>query len=320
MMTTSTSETTVEGAQLAKIYRLALTARRFEEVIIRLAAAGEVPSTLHAGAGQEVCQVAALSALSPTDPMLYGHRGVGYWIARGVPLDVILCDLTGREGGSNAGQGGIMHVIDTERGVIGQSGTLGGNFVIGVGIALADKRLCRNTVTIMFFGDGTSNRGQFHEALNFAALQRLPCIFFCENNGWGLSVPAELSTSVADIAERAHGYGIPGVVVDGTDAAAVREVTEIAADRARSGLGPSLIEAKVHRLHGHYLGDPERYRSEEDRSLAATADPLLGMAEDLLGRGVLTTESMVVLEEEIALQIERGVSDMRQREFVRAKE
>jgi pyruvate dehydrogenase E1 component alpha subunit len=319
MMEAAAALETVEDTQLQEIYRLALTARRFEEAIVRLAAAGEVPSSLHLGAGQEICQVAALSALEPTDPMLYGHRGVGYWIARDVPLDVILCDLTGREGGSNHGQGGVMHVTDTARGVIGQSGTLGGNFVVGVGVALAEKRLQQGSVTIMFFGDGTANRGQFHEALNFAALQRLPCIFFCENNGWGLSVPAAESTSVTDIAERAHGYGIPGVVVDGADPVAVRLVTHAAADRARSGLGPSLIEAKVHRVHGHYIGDPERYRSEENRTEAAAADPLQAMADDLLRRGILTEDSTGSIEEAIAQRIERGVADMRRRPLVRPR-
>src|SRR6476646_11035258 len=146
------------------VFRTALTARRFEERITELAGAGERAEGLHLGAGQEVCQAAALAALRADDPMLYGHRGTAYWIARGLPLDVILCDIAYRDGGTNRGKGGIMHVVDPSRGILGESGTLGGNFVIGAGVAYAERYLGSDAVTIVFFGDGTANRGQFHEA------------------------------------------------------------------------------------------------------------------------------------------------------------
>ncbi len=258
-----------------EVYRLASLARRFEARVEQLAKAGELPATLHAGAGQEVAQVAALAALRPDDPMLYGHRGSAYWIARGVPLDVILCDIGYRDGGSNRGKGGPMHVVDPARGVLGETGTLGGNLVIGAGVAYAEQHQRTGRVCIVFFGDGTANRGQFHEAANFAGVARLPMVFFCENNGFGLSQPASASSAVRDLASRAAGYGMPGVVVDGGDADAVHDAVHEAAVRARNGDGPTMIEAKVHRIGAHFLGDREKYRTDADRAAARAADPLV---------------------------------------------
>lgn len=296
-----------------RIFRTALTARRFEECVVRLAKAGEVPATLHVGAGHEVFQAAALAALRDDDPMLYAHRGTAYWIARGLPLERILCDLTAREGGTNRGKGGVMHVVDPARGILGESGTLGGNFVLGAGIAYAEQRLGTGTVTIVFFGDGTANRGQFHEAANFAGLARLPLVLCCENNGIALSVPVGASTSVRDIAERAAGYGMPGTVVDGSDAEAVFETMAAAADRARRGDGPSLIEAKLARMAGHWLGDREPYRTEVDRAALLAGDPLPRLEADLRRRGLLDDERLGALEQDIARAIDEAVTVMRSR-------
>jgi pyruvate dehydrogenase E1 component alpha subunit len=299
----------VAGGRASEILRVALTARRFEARIALLANAGELPGTLHVGAGHEVCQAAALAALRPDDPMLYGHRGTAYFVARGIPLGRILCDLAGREGGTNRGRGGVMHVVDAERGVLGESGTLGGNFVVGVGIAFADQYQNQtNAVTIVFFGDGTSNRGQFHEAANFAALRRLPIVFFCENNGWGLSMSAGDSTSVADIADRAAGYGMPGVVVDGGDADAVYAATERAAARARTGQGPTLIEAKVRRIAGHWLADREHYRDEDERAAAASTDPLATLLAKQRDRGLLDDQVLSELEAAVDAEIDEAVA------------
>jgi pyruvate dehydrogenase E1 component alpha subunit len=306
----------IDDAVRLQVFRTALTARRFEERIALLARAGELPSGLHLGAGQEVCQAAALAALRPDDPMLYGHRGTAYWIARGLPLDVILCDIAYREGGTNRGKGGVMHVVDPGRGILGESGTLGGNFVIGAGVAYADRYQGLDAVTIVFFGDGTANRGQFHEAANFAGVQQLPLILFCENNGFGLSVPASASTAVADIADRAAGYGMPGVVVDGSDPDAVFAATADAAARARRGDGSTLIEAKVNRLAGHWLGDRENYRTEEERRHLQTLDPLPPLVQQLRSRRVLDDAGIDALEAEIAAEIDAAVAVMRGREMV----
>jgi acetoin:2,6-dichlorophenolindophenol oxidoreductase subunit alpha len=295
------------------IFRRILFSRRLEERIRTLSMAGEIPATLHPGAGQEACQVAALAALRPDDPMLYGHRGLAYWIARGLPPEKILCDIASKEGGTNRGKGGVMHVVDPSRGILGESGTLGGNFVIGVGVALAEKMLKTGRVVIVFFGDGTSNRGQFHEAANFAAVKKLPTIFFCENNGWAVSVSAKVSTAVENIADRAVGYAMPGTVVDGNDVDAVYAATREAAERARRGEGPSLIEAKVQRFLGHYLGDPEPYRTKEEVAKLWEKDPLPRLQHDLVRRGLLDDTGLAAMEGEIAAAIDRAV------EFARAQ-
>jgi pyruvate dehydrogenase E1 component alpha subunit len=303
--------TAIHDQQRLAIYRRAVTARRFEERVSLLATSGEVPAGLHLGAGHEVCQLAALAALRPDDPMLYGHRGTAYWLARDLPLDRVLCDIADREGGTNRGKGGVMHVVDLDRGILGESGTLGGNFVVGVGVAYAERHQGRDSVTIVFFGDGTSNRGQFHEALNFAAVADLPMIFFCENNGYGLSVPVASSTSVDDIAQRAAGYGIPGVVVDGRRADEVFDATSQAAERARAGGGPTLIEAKVDRIGGHWLGDHERYRGDEHRDAARSRDPILVLEADLRERGAIDDRRVAELWGEVDARIDEAVAVMR---------
>ena len=245
--------------------------------------------------------------------MLYGHRGLAYWIARELPPEAILCDIANKEGGTNRGKGGVMHVVDPSRGILGESGTLGGNFVIGVGVALAEKMRKTGRVVIMFFGDGTSNRGQFHEAANFAAVKKLPAIFFCENNGWAVSVSAKVSTAVENIADRAAGYGMPGKVVDGNDVDAVYNATREAAERARRGDGPSLIEAKVQRFLGHYLGDPEPYRTKEEVAKLREKDPLPRLQHDLLKRGLIDDAALAALEKEVAATVDRAA------EFVRSQ-
>ena len=277
-----------------------------------LAKAGEVPASLHMGAGQEVAQIAALAALGPRDPMLYGHRGVGYWIARGVEPEVILCDIAYKQGGTNQGKGGPMHLVDPSRGVLGETGSLGGNFVIGVGIAFAEQYNHTGNVAVVFFGDGTANRGQFHEALNFAGLRKLPIIFFCENNGWGLSTPTAAASAVVDIARRADGYDMPGVTVDGRDADAVYAATRLAADRARSGAGATLVEAKVDRLHAHYLGDREPYRTSDQKAALWVNDPLARLAAQIEAIGV----DIAAIEAEIAEQVEAAVVYMRSQPLV----
>lgn len=301
-----------------EIYRKMLLARRLEERIRQLSMSGEMPATLHPGTGQEGCQIAALAALRPDDPMLYGHRGVGYWIARDLPIERILCDIAGKEGGTNRGKGGVMHVVDPTRGILGESGTLGGNFVLGVGVGLAEKFQQTGRLVVMFFGDGTSNRGQFHEAANFAAVKRLPCLFFCENNGWAVSVPARTSTAVENIADRASGYGMRGAIVDGSDLEAVHAITAEVAAQVRAGGGPALIEAKVARLGPHFLGDPEHYRSREEIEAQQARDPLPRFQQALEQRGLLDAARVAQLEDEIRQQIDSAVEFARRQPLVAA--
>lgn len=304
-----TPQPVMPADQLRWVYETALLARRYEARLIRLCREGFMPPLLHPGAGQEVSQLAALSAMRADDPLLYAHRGVAYMLGRGVSLTEILADMAGREGGTNNGKGGVMHVVDVKRGVYGESGTLGGGFVIAAGVAMALKFQRRPQVVIHFFGDGTSNRGTFHESLNWCALRKLPAVFVCENNGWAVSVPTEQSTSVANISSRATGYGIPGLTVDGSDPEAVFGCVKAAADRARAGDGPTLVEIMNVRLLGHYATDPQDYR--ENRECVSSGDPLERLRCRLLDSGVLTEAETDELEQRLESEIERAVDTVR---------
>ena len=299
----------MEQEQLVKVFKTAVLARRFEAKIVEMAMAGELAPSLHVGAGQEVAQIAAIEALNPDDYILYGHRGLAYMIARGVSLADMLADLAGKEGATSRGKGGVMHVVDVPKGILGESGTVGGSFVVSVGVGMALKRKQPGKVVVYFFGDGTSNRGTFHESLNWAAVQKLPCIYFCENNGFAVSVPASRSTSVENIADRAAGYGVPGVVIDGNDPVAVHEVMQQAVARARAGQGPTLIEAKVTRLKGHYVADQQEYRA--DRDTVAEKDPLPKLQQTLLDRGALSQQAVADIEADADQQIDAAVETMR---------
>lgn len=294
---------------LLEIFEKSLLTRLYEDRFVQLSMEGVVPPLLHPGAGQEVGQIAALAALNDTDPVLYSHRGVAYMVARGVSLAAMLADTAGREGGTNNGKGGIMHVVDIDRGIYGESGTLGGGLVISVGMGMAIKRRREDKVVIHFFGDGGSNRGTFHESLNWAAVQKLPCVYVCENNGWAVSVPVTDSTAVENISVRAGGYGIPGVTVDGLDPEAVYAAASEAAARARSGAGPSLIEIKTKRLRGHYATDQQEYRP--DVAEAAQQDALTMLRARVLADGLITEAEIAALEQTYKERIEAAVDQVK---------
>lgn len=262
-----------------KMYRCAA----WEQRLLDFIAEGRISGFYHAGRGQEAAQVGAVAALAPEDYLLYAHRGCGYMVARGMPLEVLYADFLGLLQGSTRGLGaGIVHIAWPQLGILGQSGTLGGSFNIAVGAALSARLRKTDQVTLCFFGDGTSNRGTFHEAANAAGVWKLPIVWFCENNGWAVSTPFKSGSSVEHISDRASAYGMPGVIVDGQDAAAVHKVTQEAIARARSGGGPTLIEAMTCRFRGHYEGDSQEYRDRDELDrLKRDRDPLLLMKQRL---------------------------------------
>jgi TPP-dependent pyruvate/acetoin dehydrogenase alpha subunit len=217
----------------------------------------------HPGLGQEGVQAGAVAALRSDDYLFYAHRGLGYALAKGMPLESLLGDLFGRTTGSTGGKGGgTVHFADPELGVLGQSGTLGSNFVLGAGAAISGQMLGTDRVCAIFFGDGASARGTWHEAALQASVWKLPIVWVCENNGWALSARFRDQSPTENIADRASAYAVPGVVVDGQDAIATYEVVKEAVNRARSGGGPTLIEAKTLRIRGHYEGDRQKYRDD----------------------------------------------------------
>lgn len=238
-------------------------------------------------------------ALENSDYLLYDHRGVAHIIAKGVDLAEMFGDFLGNNLGTTRGMGaGIVHIVDPDLGVLGQSGTLGGSQLIAAGAALSSKLRHSGQVTMCFFGDGAANRGTFHEAANVAGAWKLPIVFVIQNNGWAVSVPVEHSTG-GRFVDRAIGYGMPGVQVDGADPMAVYEAAVTAVARARNGEGATIIEAKTVRLQGHYFGDPDGYRDKALRSSALLSDPIVLTRDRLLGQG--TAEAEIAEIERLAL-------------------
>lgn len=217
----------------------------------------------HPGLGQEGVQAGAVAALRPDDYMFIAHRGLGYALAKGMTLESLLGDLFGRAIGSTGGKGGgTVHFVNPELGVLGQGGAIGSSFVLGAGAAISGQMLGTDRVCAIFFGDGASSRGTWHEAALQASVWKLPIVWVCENNGWAVSARISEQSPTENIADRASAYGVPGVIVDGQDALAVFQATTEAVARARAGLGPTLIEAKTLRIRGHYEGDRQKYRDD----------------------------------------------------------
>ena len=220
-------------------------------------------------------QAGAVAALREQDYLFYAHRGLGYALVKGMRLDVLFSDLLGRTTGSTGGKGGgTVHFVAPEIGVLGQGGTLGSSFGLGAGAALSAQLLGQDRVSAVFFGDGAAARGTFHESGLQAAVWKLPVVWICENNGWAVSAPIEEQSPTADIADRAVGLGVPGIVVDGQDALAVYHATAEAVDRARRGEGPTLIEAKTLRVRGHFEGDQQQYRDDVPPADSIPRDPV----------------------------------------------
>lgn len=265
-----------------ELYRQVTRIRALELLLHRQITEHGFGGFWHPGLGQEGVQAGAVAALREDDYLFYAHRGLGYALAKGMSPVTLLADLFGRVGGSVGGKGGgTVHFVDPERGVLGQGGTVGSSFVLGAGAGISAQMLGTDKVVAIFFGDGAAARGTFHEAALTAAVWKLPLVWVCENNGWAISVPIAEQSPTADIADRAAAYGVPGVVVDGQDALAVREATAEAVSRARAGEGPTLIEAKTVRVRGHFEGDKQAYREDlgDADGLEVPRDPLAILRE-----------------------------------------
>ncbi|HEY3418170.1 MAG TPA: thiamine pyrophosphate-dependent dehydrogenase E1 component subunit alpha, partial [Armatimonadota bacterium] len=256
-----------------------LLIRHFEERVDALFAAGELKGTSHLAVGQEATAVGACSALEPDDYVTSNHRGHGHFMAKGGDPHRIMAELFGKATGYSQGRGGTQHMADFSIGFLGMNGITGGMLPIAAGAAFSARHRGSRQIALAFFGDGASNQGTFHETLNMAAVWMLPVVFFCENNCYAMSTPARCMVSVGDIAARAAGYGMPGEIIDGNDVLAVQQAVQQAAQRARAGEGPTLIEAKTYRQLGHSRGDLRVYRTREEEAEWATRDPIRQFAE-----------------------------------------
>jgi pyruvate dehydrogenase E1 component alpha subunit len=291
---------------LATMHRI----RRFEERTEEIYRAGELPGFVHLSIGQEACAAGACAPLRRDDYITSTHRGHGHCIAKGADPRTMMAELYGKVSGVCRGKGGSMHIADFSVGMLGANGVVGGGANLAVGATIAARLRGTDQVALSFFGDGASNRGPVHEACNLASIWKLPVIFFCENNQYASTTAAGYALSVQNVADRAAGYGMPGVVVDGNDALAVYEVARQAVERARAGGGPTLIEAKTYRLKGHYVGDPEKYRPREEVLAAEGRDPIERLEQHLLASGLASQAEVAALrraaEDEIEAAIEFG--------------
>lgn len=294
---------------LCRIYRTMVTIRFFEQTVEKHFLAGEIPGFVHLYIGEEAIATGVCANLTTDDYIASTHRGHGHSIAKGADVSRMMAEIFGKKTGYCKGKGGSMHIADFGVGMLGANGVVGGSFAIATGAALATKMLEQKRVAVAFFGDGASNRGTFHESANLASIWKLPVIFLCENNQYASTTPYRSSTSVEDIADRARGYGMPGVVVDGNDVFAVYEAAKAAVERARGGGGPSLVEAKTYRIKGHFVGDPELYRSKEEvQEIFAKTDPISRFERQVSSEGSLSREKLDAIKLEAQELIDKALA------------
>src|SRR5688572_12364341 len=296
----------LDDAGLAGLYRALLVPRLVEEKMLRLLRQGRL-SKWFSGIGQEAIAVGVVAALERSDFVLPLHRNLGVFTTRGVDLDRLLRQLLGREGGFTDGRDRSFHFGTLDHGIVGMISHLGAMLPVADGLALAGRLRGEDRVVAVFSGDGGTSEGDFHEALNLAAVWRLPVLFLVENNGWGLSTPTAEQYACRDLADRAAGYGMPGAVIDGNDLPAVMAAVGEAAGRARRGEGPTLIEAKTYRMRGHEEASGTDYVPPEELARWAELDPLLRFESVLDGRGVLPPGERTALRAEIAAEVDARV-------------
>ncbi len=297
--------------QLKDALRKMYLIRRFEEGAEDSYMRGLIHGTMHLSIGQEASAVGACMALTDNDKITSTHRGHGHCVAKGADVSKMFAEFFGKESGYCKGRGGSMHIADVEKGNLGANGIVGGGLPIAVGAALSAKRLKTGAVTVCFFGDGANNEGAFHEALNMAAIWKLPVVFVCENNQYGMSTSTERSTAVTSIADRALAYAMPGSTVDGNDFSAVAEAVDTAVSRARDGQGPSLIESMTYRWRGHSKSDRNRYRTKDEISVWMKRDPIGRMAKLLRDHKIMSEDDIAALETEVEAEIAEAIKKAR---------
>jgi pyruvate dehydrogenase E1 component alpha subunit len=281
------------------LLRRMMEIRAFEDKVFELLARNVLQGASHVYAGQEAVAVGACSAITERDYATSTHRGHGHCIALGADLKLMMAELCGKATGYCKGRGGSMHIADVSNRNLGATGIVGGNIPVGTGAALAVQMQKTGGVVLCFFGDGASNEGVFHESLNMAGKWKLPVIYICENNLYGMSVAFERACAVADIAARASAYAMPGVCVDGQRVLEVRQAVLEAVARARRGDGPTLIEAKTYRYRGHSRSDPRVYRTKEEEAYWHERDPIVLFKADLIEEGTLTEKAFQALQAEV---------------------
>lgn len=282
--------------------------RQFEEGAEESYMRGLIHGTMHLSIGQEASAVGICLGLTDQDQITSTHRGHGHCIAKGADVSRMFAEFFGKTTGYCRGRGGSMHIADVSTGNLGANGIVGGGIPIAVGAALTAKKLKNGKVVVSFFGDGANNEGAFHEALNMAAIWKLPVVFVCENNGYGMSTSVERATAVKNIADRAAAYAMPGVIVEGNVVSDVAEAMHEATERARKGEGPTLIECKTYRYRGHSKSDRNRYRTKEEiEEWMTERDPIEMFEAELQELGVIDLAGIEAIRADVAREIAEGI-------------
>jgi len=308
-MTDTVERRALTPEQLMSVYRTMRSIREFEERVHAEFATGEIPGFVHLYAGEEASAVGVCSNLDDRDTIASTHRGHGHCIAKGVDVSEMMAEIYGRKTGSCHGKGGSMHIADLSKGMLGANGIVGGGPPLICGTALAAKIKGTSGVSVAFFGDGASNQGTTLESMNLASVWNLPAIFIAENNGYAEATSSTWSVASDNIADRAAGFGMPGVIVDGFDFFAVYETASEAVSRAREGGGPTLIEMKFTRYFGHFEGDQQTYRAGEVEHARAELDCLKRFAARVIETGELARSDLDAVDAEVATMIDKAVDD-----------
>jgi acetoin:2,6-dichlorophenolindophenol oxidoreductase subunit alpha len=293
---------------LAEMFHRMNLVREFELRAIEERRGGLIPGFIHSCVGQEATAVGACLALETDDVITSTHRGHGHLIGKGGDPRYMMAELAARSPGYCKGRGGSLHIADFDRGILGANGIVGGGIPIAVGAALGFTMRSEARVALAFFGDGASNEGSFHEAANQAGVWKLPVIFFCENNLYGEGTAIARCTPITELALRAQSYGFPGVIVDGNDVLAVYDTVVEARKRAVSGQGPTFIEAKTYRLRGHYEGDPQVYRTQEEIEAWRKRDPIPAFRKKMMQAGVFDDGELEEMLGRVLMQLDEAVS------------
>ena len=319
----------LDSATLVSLYRTMALIRNFEETMVNIywegktpvfdIAAGPVPGEMHLAAGQEPVAAGVCAHLRDEDTVTGPHRAHHVAIAKGVDLKKMAAEIFGKDTGFGHGKGGHMHLFDTDK-KFGCSGIVGAGLPVACGAALAAKKMGKDWVAVSFFGEGAANQGSFHESLNLAALWKLPVIFVCEDNSYAISVPKSISTAIANNADRAAAYGIPGVEVNDNDVLAVYEAAGEAVARARRGDGPSLLEIKTYRYLPHFQGDAEAYRDKTEVNRLRQHDPIEALGRMLLDNGTLSAGDRAHLDRQVAQEVAEAIEFARQSPYPAAED
>lgn len=294
-----------EIKQKLNFYEKMLKIRLFEEKAIELFSRNIIRGSMHTYIGEEAVAVGICSALDiqKGDAITSTHRGHGHFIAMGGEVKYMLAELLGKANGYCKGKGGSMHIADKDIGVYGANGIVGGGIAIACGLALANSLNANNGVAVTFFGDGASNQGVLYESLNISSVWKLPVIFVCENNMYAQTTPAEMTLSGGSVSKRAEGFGIEGIDVDGNDVDKVYELAKYAVNKARLKKIPTLIEAKTYRWKGHWVGDPEMYRTKEEVKNWISKCPIKNYEKKLINNYRVNIEDIEMINSKVALEI-----------------